>query len=113
MSPIFVLIRTVETEVVLSDDVRWPCRIELFQNIEDSLEFRCRVWQQELFRMTPTFPMDENNDPEHISDEHIFVERGVPGSELASVRSASFRADTPEAALQAVLDQLESWIDSV
>ena len=90
MGPIFELISTVETEVVLSDDIRWPCRVELFQNRQDSREFSCCIWQQELFRLTLTFPMDEQNNPEHVSDDHIFVERGIPGSNLASLGSTPF-----------------------
>ena len=66
-SPIYELAKTFELDIQLGED-SYTLRIELFRNTEKERHFRCHAWQLELFRLTPTFPMDENNSPAHICD---------------------------------------------
>jgi hypothetical protein len=83
-SSFFVLLKTIEVDIAFSNeaDGQWTTRIELFQDTENPDHFRCHMWELEMFRLTPTFPTDENDQPLHISDDTIMVERLFPHREV-------------------------------
>ncbi|HKQ92665.1 MAG TPA: hypothetical protein VJZ77_18540 [Blastocatellia bacterium] len=109
-SPVFELVKVIELDITLGD-VFSPIRIELFQDTERTDFFRCRVWELELFRMTPTFPMDEGK-PLHISDDVIQVERSATYRISKDLCDGYVAADA-DAALQKIIDDLKSFLEHV
>ena len=110
-SPIFELVKTVELDLRLGDN-SWSIRIELLQDTEVKERFRCHIWELELFRLTPTFPQDENGQPAHISDDALMVGRGIPHSVIDYPREAIIAADA-DAALGIVLDDLKQCLKRI
>ncbi|HEX8161301.1 MAG TPA: hypothetical protein VF538_05485 [Pyrinomonadaceae bacterium] len=80
-SSVFELVKTVEVDVQLGDD-SWSTRVELLRDTEKADHFRCHVWELELHRLIPSFPRDDNDQPAHITDAPIFVERGIAHSRV-------------------------------
>ncbi len=76
-SPIYELVKVVETDIQFGDHY-WTCRMELLRNTENAGRFRGHVWETETFRLTPTWPRDENNQPAHICDDTLMAERPIP-----------------------------------
>jgi len=110
-SSVFELIKTLELDVQLGDD-SWSIRIELFKDIETKGRFRCHVWELELFRLTPTFPQSEDNQPAHISDDVLMVDRGIARSRIAYPKEDIVAPDA-DAALEIVLDDLKRFLEQV
>jgi hypothetical protein len=108
-SSLFELVKTVELDVQLGDD-SWSTRIELFRDTTRADHFRCHVWELEFFRLTPTFPQDENNQPAHISDDVIMVERGISFSRIKYPREDIVAPDA-DAALEVVIDDLKRFLE--
>jgi hypothetical protein len=111
-SPVFRLVRTLELDLQFGEN-GWTTRIELFQDTEREDQFRCHVWELEMFRMTPTGPMDENGQPLHICDDVIMVDRGIPRGEVASIMHETFNAANVESALEIVLVDLKNFLEHV
>jgi hypothetical protein len=109
-SPVFELVKVIELDITLGDDFM-PTRIEIFQDTERTDFFRCRVWELERFRLTPTFPM-EDGKPLHISDDVIQVERSVTYRISEDLCDGYVAADV-DAALQKVIDDLNSFLEHV
>lgn len=105
--PFFELIRTIETELTLASDVIEPIRIELFQDIADPTHFRCRLWERESFRLTPSFPQDKDGQPLEISDDEVLVER----STQMMGDYESIEEPNADAALSKVLKDLEGRLE--
>ena len=110
-SSVFELIKTLELDVQLGAD-SWSIRIELFRDIETKGRFRCHVWELELFRLTPTFPQDKDNEPAHISDDVLMVDRGIARSRIAYPKEDIVAPDV-NAALEIVLDDLKRFLEHV
>jgi hypothetical protein len=110
-SSIFELVKTVELDIRLGDD-SWSIRIELLQDTEAKDHFRCHVWELELFRLTPAFPRDENDQPAHISDDILMVDRGIAHSRIAYPAENIIASDA-DAALEIVLDDLKQYLKHV
>jgi hypothetical protein len=110
-SSTFELVRTIELEIQLSDEDSWTTRIELFRDTEQSNLYRCRVWELELFRLTPSFPRNEQNEPAHVTDDTIMVERGIAHSEIASRLNKSFDAPSIEGALEMIVEDLKKFLE--
>ncbi|MBI4851266.1 MAG: hypothetical protein HY819_05510 [Acidobacteria bacterium] len=108
-SPVFELIKTIEIDIELGED-SWTSRIELFQDTEKRDYFRCRVWELELFRLTLSFPRNENGEPAHITDDSIWVERPFPRSKIDY---EGFIASNPDHALQSVIEDLKNFLEHV
>lgn len=107
--PIFELLRTIEIDLALSDENLIPLRIELFRETSDSSRFRCRLWEREHFRLTPSFPQDGAGKPKHVADTELLFEAST---QLARDYS-DFRATDEEAALakvwQDLTERVEHW----
>jgi hypothetical protein len=110
-SSIYELVKTVELDIQFGDD-SWSIRIELLQDTEAQERFRCHVWEIELFRLTPTFPQDENGQPAHVSDGALMVDRGIPRSSIRYPEEDIIAADV-DAALEIVLDDLKRYLEHV
>jgi len=110
-SPLYELARSFEVDVQLGDD-SLTFRIELFRNKERPDSFRCHVWDLEMFRLTPTFPRDENGDPSHVCDDVLMVDRGIPQSRVAYPRE-DIIASNIDAALEIVLNDLKAFLEHV
>ncbi len=110
-SPVYELVKTVEVDIQLGDD-SWTTRIELLRNMEQVNHFRCRVWELELHRLTPSFPRDENNLPAHITDDRIFVERGIAHSRI-NYPLEEIVAPDAESALEIVIGDLKRFLEHV
>lgn len=91
-SPVFELVKVVEVDIRMGEDFSWTTRIEIFRDTEPSGLYRCRAWESELFRLTPSFPRDEDEKPAHVTDDTILVARGIPRSEIASRLAKPFSA---------------------
>ncbi|HLL16227.1 MAG TPA: hypothetical protein VK388_14275 [Pyrinomonadaceae bacterium] len=111
-SPVLQLVRTLELDLRFGEN-GWTTRIELFQDTEREDRFRCRVWELEMFRLTPTSPMDENGQPEHVCDDVLMVHRGIPRGEVASLMHETFTAPGVEAALEMVMTDLKNFLEHV
>ena len=105
MSPVYELGKTYELDVRLGE-VTFKMRIELFRNTEKPDHYRCHVWELEMFRLTPTFPMDESGQPAQISDDMVMVDRGIPSSRVSYPRE-DIVAPSIEAALEIVMNDLK------
>jgi hypothetical protein len=110
-SAIYELVKTIEVDIQLGED-SWTTRVELLRNTEKSDHFRCRVWELELYRLTPSFPRDENNLPAHITDSPIFVERGIANSRIKYPHEDVVTPDA-DSALQIVLGDLKRFLEHV
>jgi hypothetical protein len=110
-SPVFELVKVIELDITLGDDFM-PTRIEIFQDTERTDFFRCRVWELEHFRLTPTFPM-EDGKPLHISDDVIQVERSATYERFRDPSYEGYVAADADAALQMIIDDLKSFLEHV
>ena len=108
-SPIYELAKIFELDVQLGED-SYTLRIELFRNTEKEGRFRCHAWELELFRLTPTFPMDEHDNPAHICDDLIMVERGIAHSRI-NYHLEDIEAPDIDAALEIVLGDLKRYLE--
>jgi len=111
-SPVFELVKVIELDITLGD-VFIPTRIEIFQDSERTDFFRCRVWELELFHLTPTSPMDENGKPLHISSDVIQVERSATYRIFRDLSYEGYVAADADAALQKIIDDLKSFLEHV
>src|SRR5262245_35244947 len=102
-SPVFELVKTIELDIQFGED-SWTTRVELFRDTEREDVFRCHVWELELFHLRPSFPRDDHDEPAHVTDDTIMVERGIAGSNVASIQNEPFLASSIDSALQMVLD---------
>ena len=109
LEPVFELIKTVEIRVKFGTEII-TYTIGLFQNTEDVQQFRARIWDSELFRLTPTFPQDREGNSRDVSDEHLMVERFIPHTRL---RYDNFKARTPEHAIQKIFNGIKSYVRHV
>jgi hypothetical protein len=106
-SPLFELAKTIEFDLEITDD-HFSLRLELFQSISDAQRFRARLWRLERYRIQSTFPQNEHDGQpsDHPSDESIFVDTGL----WLSGHYEDFRAETPERAIQMILDDLRDFL---
>ena len=111
-SSVFELAKVVELDIQLNEDA-WIARIELFRDTEREGWFRCRVWESEMFRLTPSFPRDASGEPAHVADDTIMVERGIARSRLASRLNEGFAAPDVDAALGMVIEDLKGYLEHV
>ena len=110
-SSVFELVKTAELDIQLSDEDSWTVRIEIFRDTEQVNLFRCHVWELELFRLTPSFPRTEEDEPAHITDDVIMVERGIAHSEIASRLNKPFSAPNTETALEMVIEDFKKFLE--
>jgi hypothetical protein len=106
-SSVFDLVRVLEVDVRLGED-SWTSRIEIFKSLSEPDFYRARVSESEMFRLTPTFPQNENGEPEHRSDDTLFVERPFPHGPVAL---EGFRAESDQKAAEAVLLNLSAFLE--
>jgi hypothetical protein len=85
-------------------------RIELLHNTEKEDHFRCHVWELEMFRLTPTFPMDGNNQPVHACDDTIMVERDIARSQI-EYPLEDIVAPSIDVALEIVINDLKRLLE--
>jgi hypothetical protein len=106
-SPLFELAKTVEFNLEVAED-HFSLRIELFQDISNAQRFRARIWRLEMYRIQSTFPQNETDGQptDQPSDESIFVDTGA----WLSQRYEDFRAETPDRAIQIILNDLRDFL---
>jgi len=106
-SPIFELVKVIEFDVQIGDD-GYGIRVELLQEVLDGNRFRARLWRNEFFRIQSTFQHLENTgeSTDRPSDEAIFVE----SDDWLSGKYVDFWAETPESALQTVLNDFRNFL---
>lgn len=108
-SDVFKLVTVLEFDLSLGDQFL-PTRIELFQDTERPRQFRCRMWERELFRIQGTLPQNAKHRPnDPPSDEELLVERTWELSD----KFEDFEAPNPKAALKLFLDSLEKYLKRV
>jgi hypothetical protein len=100
---IFELVKSFEFEIK-SDNSSMKGRVDLLQNIKEPSEFRFSTSELEMFRLIPVFPMNEDNEPLHTSDDLLWVKRTFP---MESENEKTFVAASIDEAKQFVLSQLE------
>ena len=108
-SSIYELVKICELDIQLGED-SYTLRIELFQNTEKDGHFRCHAWELEMFRLVPTFPMDETNEPAHFCDDVIMVDRGIPRSSIR-YPVEDIVAPNVDAAFEIVLRDLKGFLE--
>ena len=103
-SPIFELKRTLEFDITLSEDIFLPIRIEVFQDVANPNQFRCRIWQLEYYHLQPT---DSDGNPfEHRADEAIWVD----WEHQLDNDYQCFTAQDTNAALTKILDDIRQFL---
>ncbi|MEC7520621.1 MAG: hypothetical protein VYE22_12180 [Myxococcota bacterium] len=70
---IFERVRTLELDVELGGEPM-TLRLELFKARHQAQLYRARLWRRELFRMTPSFPRDDDDQPTERTDDTLFVD---------------------------------------
>ncbi len=108
-SAVYALVQTVEFDIQLGDQ-SWTTRIEILQDTARSDHFRARVWESELFRLTPTFPQDPPGYPAEQADDILQVDRGI-GHNYQDYRD--FVAPSADAALRRVIADFEQFLARV
>lgn len=108
-SSVYELAKVVELDVQIGDD-SYSLRIELMRDTEDEHRFRCHVWELELFRLIPTFPMNASGQPEHISDDVLMVEREIAHRRINYPRE-DIVAPNVDAALEVVMLDIERFLE--
>lgn len=108
-TPIYELAKIFELDLQLGED-SYTLRIELFRNTEKEDHFRCHAWELETFRLVPTFPMDESNEPAHTCDDVLMVDRGIPRSHTR-YPAEDIVAQSVDAALEIVLGDLKESLE--
>lgn len=109
MMIIFELIKTFEFEL-LSNDKKIRGKIELFRDLKNSEHYRFATSEAELFRLSPTFPMDEKGNPLHDSDETLWTEKIFPGIKN---EAKEFNAENETEAIKIVLSRIEAFYHHV
>jgi hypothetical protein len=106
-SPLFELAKTVEFNLEIAED-HFSLRVELFQDISNAQRFRARIWRLEMYRIQSTFPQNETDyqPTDQPSDESIFVDTGAWLSQCYE----DFRAETPDRAIQIILNDLRDFL---
>lgn len=106
-SDVFKLISTLEFDLEI-DGHFLPTRLELFQDTERADLFRCRMWERDLFRLKPTPYKDAATGQmiEGEEDEELLIERTWELSD----EFESFEADSPETAINQVLEALKAHL---
>lgn len=107
-SSVYELVKVIELDLRLGDEFI-PLRFEIFQDTERKNHFRCRLWQLELHRLQPTFPMDEKGQPEHIQDAVIIL--GWIGPKMKTYDNIV--ADDADIALAIVMDDFKRFLEHV
>jgi hypothetical protein len=105
-SPVFELVKTVEVDLTLGDEM-WPTRIEILRDTERQDLFRCRVWQLELFRIQSTFPQSGGKPAHEPSDHSLIVEWDGPHVG----RYVDFVAADADAALRKVIEDFRKFLE--
>ncbi|HEX3035924.1 MAG TPA: hypothetical protein VHT73_12510 [Thermodesulfobacteriota bacterium] len=105
-SSVFELVKTSEFDLILGEE-SFSIRFELFQDTERKDHFRRHIWELESFRLTPTFPMDNQGQPQDISDDIVMVERSTKLSQSYD----DFIAPDPDTALNIVLEELKQRLE--
>ena len=108
-SPLFALVKSLEIDVCFGDD-SWTERIEIWQDMADMTHFRCRFWELEYMRLTPSFPQDSHGQPAHVTDDRLLVERGFTGQ---TVTLNPFHAADVDAAVAIALSDLKRFLQHV
>jgi hypothetical protein len=108
---IYELVKTVEFDMELDDD-RFPMRVELLQCLSNPHQFRTRTWamnfrdrtqEAKFYSERLIVPHDEMVD----RGEGIFVDYSYGLSEDCF----EFEADTQEAAIQVIVDNLKDFVN--
>jgi hypothetical protein len=105
--PLFELTKTIEFDLAFAEDC-FSLKVELFQDVSDTRRFRARIWRLEMYRIQPTFPQKEaDSQPvDDPSDETIFVDTAL----WLAKNYEDFRAETPDSALQMILNDLKDFL---
>jgi hypothetical protein len=105
-SPVFELVKTVEVDLQLGDEM-WPTRFEILRDTERQDHFRCRVWQLEMFRIQSTFPQTGERPAHQPSDHTLIVE--WEGAHVG--RYDDFVAADADAALKKVIEDFCKFLE--
>jgi hypothetical protein len=108
-SDVFKLVSTLEFDLEVNGHFL-PTRVELFQDTERPRQFRCRMWERELYHLQLTLSSGGKRKTRRVeSDEELLVERTW---ELSN-RFDDFEASSPKAALKRFLDSLKKYLKRV
>ena len=73
----FKIVEVVDLEPIVvknPDAPSFQFRVEILKERKPRGMFHARVYRNETFRIQPTFPQENGNPKQEISDEHMFVE---------------------------------------
>ena len=108
-SDVFKLVSTFEFDLEV-DGHFIPTRVELFRDTERKRQWRCRMWERELYHLQMTLPRGTRpRAPRPESDEELLVERTWELSD----RFEDFEAPSARAALRMFLDSLRKYLKRV
>lgn len=98
----YLLVRTLELDVELGGEPM-VLRLEIFRAANERDAYRARLWRRALYRMSPSFPRNDEDEPIERTDDSLFVE----WAELLDGDYERFEADSDDAAQDRVLEDLE------
>lgn len=107
--PYFRLVDTIDLEASLDGEPIW-IRVELFQDAESPEQFRCRTWRAGAYELANPGGVDPETGETASTTEAVLVPWQVPGG---IVSDDPFFASSKEAALEAVLADLDAYLTAV
>jgi hypothetical protein len=104
-NPIYELSKTFLVDVELKELTTFT--IEIYKNTEDQSKFRARIYEKELFRLTPSFPRDKEQAPKEESDDDLNVERHMP---FMGFNYETFTANSLEQAQDIIIKGIRQFV---
>lgn len=103
MLPVFQQYEVFEVDLTVGQEMH-PTRVEIFKELGSDDHYRVRIWQIEMFRISPTFPQDSRTGvPSHaFTDESLMIQREW----LLKENHLSFRGTSIEEVRQTILADL-------
>lgn len=105
ISPVYELVKVLEFDVDLGDDI-FSLRLEVFRSLEDNCRFRAHLWTRRIFRIE--FTNLQGDRPSYYPLEEEII---VNFSHYLTNNYDDFRADSLEAAIELIIDDLKRFLD--
>jgi len=104
-NPIYELVKTFLVDLDLGETI--TVTVQLYRNTEQPTTYRARLFEKELFRLTPTFPRDTKNRPKDLTDDNLNVERHIP---FLGVDYDNFTAKSIKQAQQILIEGIRRFV---
>ena len=107
-SNVFKLVSLLEFDLEVGGSF-FPARVEVFQDTEHPRQWRCRLWERELCRLTFTLRRGSKSGKRIESDEEVLIER----TWVLSDKFENFEAASAGEAMKRFIDALKEYLKRV